>query len=542
VPPVRLRLVAALTALLVLGPAGALAATITGTRHADRLIGTPQADSLDGLAGNDVLRGLGGNDLLRGGPGRDTIAGGPGNDSIAANGDAARDTVSCGPGLDIVDADPGDAVAADCEVVSRQVSTDTLTGGGGQHATEVEPDSFAFGQTIVAVFQVGRVETGGATAIGVARSGNGGLTWRSGLLPGVTSLSPQPGTDGRASDPAVGFDAVHGVWLATALGIGAASFQVLVSRSPDGIAWSPPVAARTAGRNQLDKDWVTCDNWPSSPHRGSCYLSYLDVPASQIVTQTTLDGGLTWSAPVQTTIQAAADLEPNGAQPLPRPDGSVVVVYELSGKNGPTDRDELLATTSTDGGASFGPSAHISDLASAATPGLRAPPLPSAGVASDGRLFVAWQDCGVEPSCTGNRIVLATSPDGQTWSAPVPIAAAGPETTQFVPGLAVDPDTSGAAQRLAVDYYTLSNCTAAACPRIDVWLAESADGGLTWGPPRRLDAQPMQRAWLPRAGGRFLGDYIATSFVSGRAIPVYSLAVEPFGGILREAIMALQKG
>ena len=54
-----------------------------------------------------------------GGLGRDKIFGGPGNDSIAANGDAARDTVSCGKGKDVVDADPGDSAARDCEVVHR---------------------------------------------------------------------------------------------------------------------------------------------------------------------------------------------------------------------------------------------------------------------------------------------------------------------------------------------------------------------------------------------------------------------------------------
>ena len=52
----------------------------------------------------------------------------------------------------------------------------------------------------------------------------------------------------------------------------------------------------------------------------------------------------------------------------------------------------------------------------------------------------------------------------------------------------------------------------------------------------------MRLDWLPRAGGRFFGDYISTSFVGGRAMPVYSLAVTPFGGKLRQAIMALQAG
>jgi len=538
---VRFRLAVALTALLVSAPAVA-AARITGTAHNDRLVGTPRADSIDGLAGDDTLIGLGGDDLLRGGPGRDRLIGGPGNDSIAANGDGARDSISCGPGLDIVNADPVDSVAGDCEVTSRQISTDTLTGGGGQHATEVEPDSFAVGKTIVAVFQVGRVESGGATAIGFSTSVDGARRWRSGLLPGVTSLSPQPGTDLRASDPTVGFDAVHGVWLATALGIASSGFQVLVSRSPDGITWDRPAAARVGPSGSLDKEWVACDNWPSSPNRGHCYLSYLDVSSGLIVTQTSIDGGLTWSPAVATSMHPPSGVEANGAQPLPRPDGSLVVVYEFGGEHGPSASDELLAATSVDGGASFAPSIEISSLSWSPTPGLRAPPLPSAAVARDGRLFVAWEDCRLDPTCGRDRILLSTSVDGQTWSSP---AAVGPATSgadQFVPGLAADPTTSGGTQRLALTYYSMPQACAAraSCAGIDAWLTTSGDAGAVWTRPQRLDAQPMQLAWLPKAGGRFLGDYISTSFVGGRPVPVYSLAVVPFGGKLRQAIMALE--
>jgi RTX calcium-binding nonapeptide repeat (4 copies) len=541
---VRLRLAVALTALLVSLPAGALAARITGTAHADRLVGTTKADTLDGLAGNDKLLGLGGNDVLRGGPGRDRLDGGAGSDSIAANGDGARDAISCGSGTDIVNADLGDSVSADCEVTSRQISTDTLTGGGGgQHATEVEPDSFAFGQTIVAVFQVGRVENGGATAIGVATSTDAGSHWRSGLLPGMTTLSPQPGTDPRASDPTVGYDAVHGVWLAASLGIASSSFQILVSRSPDGIAWSQPVAARVGPSGSLDKEWIACDNWPSSPNRGHCYLSYLNVASNLIVTQTSTDGGLSWGPSATTSIQPSAGVEPNGAQPLPRPDGSLVVVYELGGERGPSLSDAVLATTSLDGGASFQPSVQISSLSWSPTPGLRAPPLPSADVAADGRLFVSWEDCRLDPACSRDRILLSSSVDGQTWTSPTPVGPATPGSDQFVPGLAVGLTAAGG-QVLAVAYNSMPQACAVrpSCPGIDVWLTRSVNGGTTWTRPQRLDAQPMRLDWLPQAEGRFFGDYISTSFVGGRAVPVYSLAVTPFGGKLRQAIMALQTG
>ena len=142
--------------------------------------------------------------------------------------------------------------------------------------------------------------------------------------------------------------------------------------------------------------------------------------------------------------------------------------------------------------------------------------------------------------------MVSTSSDGQTWSAPDGIAPTTSQVTQFVPGLAVDQATSGASQHLAVAYYSLpTTCPpgpppGTGCPRVDVWLVSSANGGATWSAPQRLDAEPMQVDWLPVAGGRFLGDYMSTSFVAGRPIPVYSLAVQPWGGKLREAIMALQ--
>jgi RTX calcium-binding nonapeptide repeat (4 copies) len=551
VTPVRLRLAVALAVVLVAAPAVAVAARLTGTNRPDRLVGTAQADTIDGRAGNDTISGLGGSDLLIGGLGLDRLTGGPGNDSMAANGDSGRDTVSCSPGADVVNADLGDSVARDCELISRQLSTDTTSNSAAQHATEVEPDSFAYGSTMVAAFQVGRIGTGGAAAIGVATSSDGARHWRSGLLPGVTASSPQPGTDPRASDPTVGFDAAHGVWLVASLGIATDHFELLVSRSPDGISWGAPVSARRGSPGSLDKEWIACDNWPSSPSRGRCYLSYLEVSSGLIVTQTSIDGGLTWAPAVTTSTTAPRGQEPNGAQPLPRPDGSLTVVYAIgagededSGGEGlaATFEGDVLATTSTDGGASFSPSVRVADLTAAPVSDLRAPPLPSADVAADGRLFVAWQDCRLSPSCARNRIVLSTSADGATWSPPAPLPPSPAAATQFVPGLAADPTRTGRAQRLALVYYSLATTCASGtpCPRIDVWLATSANGGAGWGASKRLDAEPMQLGWLPRAGGRFLGDYLSTSFVAGGPIPVFALAVAPWGGKLREAIMALQ--
>src|SRR5438067_1427448 len=127
-----------------------------------------------------------------------------------------------------------------------RISTDPYTNPTSQHQTEVEPDTFAAGSTIVSAFQVGRFFNGGASNIGFATSTNGGASWTAGFLPGTTPFSTPPNSlYARASDPAVAFDAKHGVWLISFLGLfpngNTSQVDVLVSRSTDGLTWSPPV-------------------------------------------------------------------------------------------------------------------------------------------------------------------------------------------------------------------------------------------------------------------------------------------------------------
>src|SRR6266446_1737315 len=121
-----------------------------------------------------------------------------------------------------------------------QISADPFTNSPtsttlyDQHKTEVEPDTFAFGSTFVSAFQVGRVFDGGASDIGFATSTDGGSSFRHGLLPGTTSFSKPTGIYARTSDASVAFDAKHGVWIISFLGLfpngNTSEVDVLVSR------------------------------------------------------------------------------------------------------------------------------------------------------------------------------------------------------------------------------------------------------------------------------------------------------------------------
>ena len=130
---------------------------------------------------------------------------------------------------------------ASAAVPLTQLSSDPFTNTTSQHRTEVEPDTYSFGSTIVSAFQVGRFFDGGSSDIGFATSNNGGSTWQNGFLPGVTRFLGAGPYD-RASDPSVTFDARHGVWLISSLVLrGTVAAGVLSSRSTDGgHTWSGP--------------------------------------------------------------------------------------------------------------------------------------------------------------------------------------------------------------------------------------------------------------------------------------------------------------
>jgi hypothetical protein len=517
---------AAASALTAIGLARG--AVIVGTSGPDRLIGTSRGDELYGLGGNDQLAGRGATDLIDGGPGRDRLSGGPGADRVAAN-DRQVDTVLCGSARDLVVADRIDRVSADCETVSRQLSRDTGTDFEAQHETQVEPDSFAYGRTIVTVFQSGRFENGGAERIGFATSRDGGRTWRPGRLPGSFE---------RVSDPVVAYDSVHRWWIATSL---ASEEAVAVNRSRDGISWRAPLLISSNGQ-EYDKEWIACDSWPRSTFRGRCYLSYMNFANNTIETRRSTDGGATWSEPFSVDARRAP-AGVNGVQIAVRPNGHVVLVFSVWGS--PLQSENEIGTVrSVDGGVSFAAPTHAVTLGGTELPWLRAPPFTSVDVDAAGTIYVTWRECGFSAECQGD-IVLMRSPDGVTWSTPVsvPIGPDDGSLFYFLPALAVDPATSGAHARLALLYHSMGpsrTCDPAyGCFQVDVKLTTSVNGGAEWTQPRLLNAFPMLPAWMADTSlGRMLGDYVSVSWTGGRPIPVWSLASAPTGAAFRQSIFA----
>jgi hypothetical protein len=412
----------------------------------------------------------------------------------------------------------------------------STTSPAAQHSTEVEPDSFSFGDTVVSAFQVGRVPNGGASDIGWAVTRDGGHSWHHGFLPAATTAANPPGPYVAASDASVAFDFRHHTWLISWLGLtqlGGNVVDVLVSRSTDdGRTWSGPVVVAATGVF-YDKNWSACDNTPSSPFFGHCYTEFDNASMRDLeLMSTSTDGGRTWGAALS-TADAVHGL---GGQPVIQPSGRVVVPFE-----GVTRPSGIRSFSSDNGGQSWNASVLVSTISRhVVAGGIRTSPLPTAEVSGDGTVYVAWQDNRFETGGTANDIVLSSSHDGTTWSAVgrIPIDAVGSNVDHFIPGLAVDRFSAGSRTRLALTYYfyPAADCTAATC-QLQVGFTSSRDGGKHWASPDTV-AGPMMLSQLANTTqGVMVGDYISTSIVSdpflfgqARAVPAFAVARAPTGG------------
>ncbi len=417
-----------------------------------------------------------------------------------------------------------------------QLSSDPYTNTTSQHQTEVEPDSYSNGSTIVAATQVGRFTDGGASNIGWATSTDNGTTWKNGFLPGTTVYATPGGQYERVSDPSLAYDAAHHAWMISSLAISTSigspvGAAVLVSLSTDGgLTWQAPVQVAQTNLAFFDKDWIACDNTSTSPFYGHCYVEW-DIASSGNLVQmsTSSNGGSTWSAG-QATGDNASGL---GGQPIVQPNGTVVVPFLSSNAS-------ISTFTSTNGGTSWNNSATISSQTDHPVANLRSEPLPSAEIDGSGKVYVAWQDCRFESGCSANDIVMSTSTDGTTWSAVqrIPADAVGSGVDHFIPGLAVDTSTSGntAHLGLAFYFYPNANCTTTTC-ELEVGFVSSTDGGSSWSIKTTLTPSAMNVSWLASTtNGNMVGDYISTSFSNGKAFPIFVVATAPNGEQLNEAM------
>jgi len=420
------------------------------------------------------------------------------------------------------------------QVSPARISVDTLTNSDSDHKTEVEPHMFAWGNTMVSAFHVARRPGSigwGSGDIGFSTSTDAGKTWHYGLLPGLT-VNYKNGSYGAAADPAVAYDAKHGVWLISTLPLAGLSQNsgligdVAVSRSTDGLNWGNPVLIDKTHLD--DKNWTVCDNTPTSPYYGNCYTEWDQAFGNEeVLMSVSKDGGQTWG-PGLASADHAVGL---GGEPVVQPNGTVIVPFQEGG---------VGVFSSTNGGTSWGRSQAIASIiyhSEAAS--LRNPELLSATIDGSGTVYVVWNDCRFRSGCSANDIVMSSSADGKIWSAVtrIPLDPTTSTVDHFIPGIGADPTTSRANAHLAIVYYYYSNtnCNASTC-QLYAGFTTSVDSGATWTAGAKLGG-PMKVGWLPVSdNGPMLADYIAVSYVNGNPFGVLAGALPPSGGTLNEAI------
>jgi len=424
-------------------------------------------------------------------------------------------------------------LSASAQSLFRQLSQDSFTNSSSQHKTEVEPGVAANGPVIVTAFQVARISSGGGADIGWATSLNSGIAWTNGYLPGLTVNGPGGGPNSAASDAAVAYNAKFGKWLICTLPIGNLD-TVAVSRSSDAIHWDNPIYVESS--MDADKNWIGCDNTPSSPFYGNCYVEWDNPDVGDLLyMSTSTDGGATWGSPKTT---AGNDFGISG-NPVVTPNGTVVVPFaDFNGG--------MSAFTSTNGGQSWTRAISIANAPSHGEAGdLRSAGLPSTTIDGGGTVYASWSDCSFESGCSANDIVFSSSTDGVHWTAKsrIPLDPIGSGVDHFINGMGADLNTSGSSAHLGMTYYyyPVSNC-GNSC-QLYAGFSLSHDGGQTWTPGRQLTPS-MQLSWLPNTfSGRMVADYVATAFpAGGRAFPIYSLAFAPVGGVYQQAIYTASFG
>jgi hypothetical protein len=369
---------------------------------------------------------------------------------------------------------------------------------------------------------------------------DGGRSWRRVVIPGVSQDSGSPLPLAAAADPWVAF-APNGELYASSATFDntAGSFTaIMVARSDDGgLTWAPPATLV----NQPASNFVPLDDRDAvATDPGNAHLAYAawasEGLTSQVVFTRSTDGGTTWE-PGRVLFDAGPNAGFLGNTIRTLPNGTVLDFFDNNqlGPGNPSQTLELLR--SPDQGRTWVPGGHPIQVAAmppalvldpnTGTPvragaGLPGVPHDFFDVAVDpnnGHLYAVWTDASFSNGQYDSIAFSMSANGGLTWSRPIKINQTPDnippgDQQAFTPSVAVAADGT-----VAVTYYDFRNNAGGPGLPTDYWMVYAnphSRGGLTnpanWTQELRLtDASfNMENAYFSfdfGPGAYFLGDY-----------------------------------
>jgi hypothetical protein len=379
---------------------------------------------------------------------------------------------------------------------------------------------------LVATFQEGRFTNGGgAVDCGYSISGDGGLNWTRALIPNLTPASGGPYF--RATDPVAGVDLSGSVYLNTlaATDVNFNNGIIVVSRSSDGgqtfgapsVVYQPPNSTVFP-----DKPWMAINTFSGTATAGRILVTFtlfsnINSAGGSILRAYSNDGGVTWSntASINSSVTTA-----QGSQPVFLPNGNLAIVYWNFGTSAqPGER--LEAVISTDGGVTFGNPKRITFATEYNERIIRTGSILPSAVAdrSSGNIYVVYQT-----RLAGNpKIAFTKSSDGgNTWTAPIAISDNPAGSGVFNAAINVSPD----GQTLTTVFYDHRD-NPGSNVLLNLYLAQSFDGGITWQPNIRVTSVTTDASLAPlTATGYMLGDYQGIAESSNANVPAVPVWID----------------
>jgi hypothetical protein len=368
-----------------------------------------------------------------------------------------------------------------------------------------------------------------ARGIGIAVSFNGGNSWKTSVMQGLTLVAGGT-TYERAADVWLAF-APNGDLYFTSLVYDVqpnGSFSpsaVVVEKSTDGgLDWSAPITLIQSATTFNDKDSITTD-----PARASAAYAVWDQNQSGynsvVMFSRTTDGGHSWSAP-STIFDPGGNNLAFGNQIRVLPNGTLTDFVNIVPFQTGHHTMTLSLVQSSDQGNTWSKKATTvgSILSIGITDPNNAQPVDAASlfgpsidfsVAEDpnnGSLYAVWQDARFS-NFQHDSIAFSMSTDGGlTWSAPIqinqtPTNLPNGDQQAFLPSIAV-----AANGTVAVSYYDFRFNGTGPGLLTDYWLVQGRAGtDLTnpanWSNEARLTNTSFNMEAASVRGGYFIGDY-----------------------------------